>query len=149
MRAVNEMAARVLERLAELAELADGEKVAVMLSSPSKGIMPLHVERVAMMEGRELWTVSHTHAQNGDLMRDPEVEFLRVRWRDSLSDWYPLSFRQDGLPIGVRSYVKLDGSLEPVSVVRRRQSDLAIFCGVWMWNMRWQFPEQLKRAKKK
>lgn len=156
MKAVNKAAAATLARLAELAE-ERGRREPYAAIENDGPYMPLHVERLAIhlvdnkgnLRLRELWAVSHTYTQNGDLMRDPEIEFLRVRFADNSRDeWYPISFRQDG--IGLVPYhpaAELGAGLVVDRVfIPNLQADLASFANAWMKNLRSQYHDELTVA---
>lgn len=80
------------------------------------------------------FAVSHYYEQNGDLMRDPDMVFMRA----GAGRWYPLSFRQDGGVPRDDSVVDYNGFGEIVSYRPRLQRDMAVFTTGWMRNIRAQ-----------
>jgi hypothetical protein len=94
-------------------------------------IMPVSVEKLCHIPTfDEHFVVSHTYEQNGDLMRDPEMEFV-------LKDdkYYPITYRQDNLGImqEVLEYRDSDGT--PVRYKPKLQRDLVEFANMWMQNI--------------
>ena len=78
-----------------------------------------------------IFSVAHYYEQNGDLMADPEVTFVRAR-----EDYvYPITYRQDGLGMD-REYVRWEG--DKVFWNLAAQNDLASFCNQWMKNIKEQ-----------
>ena len=133
MKHTSKTATKTLEKL----RTAAGPAGYASLTAP--GFMPLHVEMIDQREPLtgatlELWAISHTYEQNGDLMRDPEVVFLRVEGLN-LDDptWYPVEYRQD--PIVWSVSAKLGPDLTPVKFYPRRQRDLCSFVTAWCSNI--------------
>lgn len=109
------------------------------------GIMAVHVDCLQRVvdrdaEGRgkttSLYAIAHRYEQNGDLVPDPDVEFLVTEWSTGSTTVYPLAIDQ-GPPFGYRRHVVLEG-LKPVRANLRGQADLANFCTTWFRNMRAQ-----------
>ena len=85
-----------------------------------KGYMPLHVEVIGRRPGATLLSIMHTYVQNGDVMRDPDVEVEVVPGSE---EWLPVSYRQDGLGI-FQQAVSMEGGVVlfhhgPVADIRR------------------------------
>ena len=74
--------------------------------------------------------VSHTYVENGDLMRDPEMEFVSKDGK-----FHPISFRQDNMGIHqeVFEYSTVDG--RPVKYNPSLLNDLVEFANMWMLNI--------------
>ena len=80
-----------------------------------------------------MFSVAHYYKQCGDLMRDPEMTFLR----SADGRYYPLSFQQDNLGIYQESVLfGADGN--PAQVIPRLQRDHARFAGQWLDNIKAQ-----------
>lgn len=94
----------------------------------SKTYMPLCVERIGGNRFGLFYSFAHYGEQNGDLMRDPDVVMLSAMGR-----LYPVSFRNDYLGIN-GEYVEFDES-NRVKIYKRKQADLASFCGIWAQNI--------------
>jgi len=74
--------------------------------------------------------VAHYHEQNGDLMRDPEMVFLR----DKDGRFFPTYFLQDGgLGFEQESADVGKGTFQPAM-----QAEHASFANLWMKNIREQ-----------
>ena len=95
--------------------------------------MAVHVEKLRLTEQGALYSVAHYFEQNGDLMRDPDMEFLKIG-----DDYYPVYFRQDGgLACEQEAVVygpggRIDG-YKP-----KMQADMAVFANQWMKNIKEQ-----------
>lgn len=87
--------------------LAALRRAALKIENP--GFMDLHIEYVGTgPRNLPMVSVAHYYVQNGDLMRDPDMEF-EVDPKELDADvtpktlsgegWYPLTYRQDGLGI--------------------------------------------------
>ena len=91
--------------------------------------MPLVVERL----GPVTYALTHYYKQNGDMMRDPDVEFFR----DSEGRWFPIRFRQDGgVPMAYKVIEIGPAGIE--AVYRQRYTSLREFVRVWLANLREQ-----------
>ena len=98
-----------------------------------RGFMPLHVEYLFTTKTGPVYSLAHYYRQNGDSMRDPDMEFLK----SDDGRYYPLSFRQDNLGIMQEDVLwNDDGTIK--GCYTRRQRDHATFAGLWMANIRAQ-----------
>jgi len=123
MKAVNKKAQAVLDVLTEKAQVIDNQK----------GFMSVHVEELFTVDAGTIWSIAHYYEQNGDMMRDPDVEFLKAKD----GKYYPLSFRQD--PYFYQEAVEGDPLQGEIKGYRpRMQKDIAVFCGTWMQNIKQQ-----------
>jgi hypothetical protein len=97
----------------------------------TEGFMPLTIEKLEHERGPHggvLVSVMHTHEQNGDLMRDPDVVFEVVG-----DVWSPLSYRQDSLGLLQEAVYVEDGK----AMVRPKLlADISKFCRLWDRNLR-------------
>ncbi len=93
------------------------------------GFMPVHVECLHRSGLGPLFSVAHYYEQNGDLVPDPDVVFVR-----SAQGWAPISFQNS---IAHRTAVSFheDGTIE---VDSKEQQDLVRFCNHWMRNVQQQ-----------
>jgi hypothetical protein len=107
-----------------------------------EGNMPLHVEIIGRgPRGATLLSIMHTYVQNGDVMRDPDVEVEVVPGSDE--EWLPVSFRQDGLGI-FQQAVSTEGGV--VLFHHGLVADLKRFLKMWDRNIREQgFVEAARR----
>ena len=92
--------------------------------------MAVHVDRLwdAPKMGGTVFSVAHNYEQNGDLMSDPDMEFL-------VSDLgvFPLTYQQDGLGIRQSPVNWEDGKV--VSYRAKQQADITRFANEWMGNI--------------
>ena len=142
MRKLSPTAARVLLHLVE--GLGAGE--ARTIDNAHGVFMPVSIdclrrERTGDNVGAvgALYAVAHRFESNGDLVPDPDVEFLVVAdANDSLGRAvYPTAIDHPP-PFGYRRYVELGSDGLPDAIHRRGQADLARFCDAWMRNIREQ-----------
>jgi len=129
MNAINQKAAATLNRLTQdLNTLGDHCR---WENSPA--FMAVCVEYINDTDLGPIFSVAHYYEQNGDLMRDPEMTFLR---RNDGS-YYPLSYQQDGLGLYQESVIfGEDGN--PEKFIPTMQRDHALFAGQWMQNIKEQ-----------
>jgi hypothetical protein len=108
-----------------------------------EGYMPLHVEIIGRgPRGATLLSIMHTYVQNGDVMRDPDVEVEVVPGSDE--EWLPVSYRQDGLGI-FQEAVSTEGGV--VRYNHPQVVDVKRFLGMWDRNIRDQgFVEAARRT---
>jgi hypothetical protein len=127
MKAVGKFAENVLKTLVSgLNDVGDHKKV----DQSGGAFMAVCVEFVGKCKLGDLFSVAHYYEQNGDLMRDPEMVFLR----GADGRFYPTYFRQDGgLCIEQESADVEKGTFRPAM-----QAEHASFAGLWMKNIREQ-----------
>ena len=108
---------------------ASDESSSRKLGKDEGGMMALSIERI----GPRMYSLAHYYKQNGDLMRDPDVELFR----DEHGRWFPVTFRQDGgMPVyTVALEVDVAGI---VGVYRRRYASQRDFIRLWLRNLRAQ-----------
>lgn len=124
MRAVNKKAKKMLDILTEKNQVID---------TGGPGIMAVHVEKVLTIPAGPIYSVAHYYQQNGDMMRDPDIEFLKGKD----GNYYPISYRQDGLGI-YQEVIEWGETGEIVGYRPKMQKDIAVFAGDWMENIRQQ-----------
>lgn len=128
----------IFEALVDGLSLADGEKSSRRIGEPGGAYMPVSVERL----WKDKYSVTHYYEMNGDLMRDPDMEF--VRHGDRI---YPVYFRQDGYPGAENEVFTYDDRGKIVSVDDKVQKGLATFANTWMKNIKRQHPEYFTTKK--
>ena len=85
----------------------------------------------------ELYAVAHRYELNGDLVPDPDVEFLAVRdHTGAVAAVYPLAI-DHGMG-RYRRHAWLKADLTPDRLAPAAQKDLATFCSVWFKNIKEQ-----------
>ena len=104
-------------------------------------MMPLWVERLEELTWPsglhlEVWSIAHHYIQEGDVMRDPEVVFLRVLNLTGPPQWFPIEFRQD--PYIRQELATLRRDLLPESYTPKAQRDCATFVTTWCKNLEHQ-----------
>ena len=133
MKPVNSKSQAVLDKLtAELQEPGDAKKI-----DNTEGVfMPVCVELVQVIKSGDfagpIFSVAHYGEQNGDLMRDPEMLFLR-----GVDDrYYPINWRNDYVGKDEDSVAWLEGKI--IDLYPELQRKHAIFANLWMPNIRSQ-----------
>ena len=134
MRKINKPAARSIDFLLyDLPEEMGASKVIDYIHTVH---MPIHVSLLAdgPQEGTDIVSVSQQGEQNGDVMYDPEISFLRDH-RGKKTVYYPVSYRNDFLGIN-QHYLQTTDEGKLVFVDIKDQKDCAVFVGKWMKNLR-------------
>ncbi len=130
MKHLNKRATRVMGVLTR--QLTQFGQSQVLDNAPG-AFMAVHVEFVAAKEAGPIFSVAHYYEQEGDLMRDPDMEFLR----GADGKYYPISFWQDGAPTVRHEAVEWVGD----NIRRYRpqmQADLVAFANQWLANIKQQ-----------
>lgn len=119
-------------------------KTHVRIDNAPKAFMGVSVE-VLRTHGaaRKLVSIAHRHEVNGDLVADPDVEFLVVDLGMGEVRAYPVAINHGQ---GAQELADLDRCLNPVAMRPRTQRDVATFCGTWLRNIREQ--QGLSRARR-
>ena len=73
MKYLNKQARAVMDKLTEGLNGGHGRLITVVVN-PS---WPVHVEQINQTPLGPVFSVTHYYKQNGDLMRDPDMTFLR------------------------------------------------------------------------
>lgn len=96
-----------------------------------EGYMPLSIEFIgAGPRGLPLVSVMHFYEQNGDLMRDLDMEFEI----DENFGWHPVSYRQDSIGL-MQEAVFVDDKTGRVMVRPKLVRDLRRFAATWSKNL--------------
>ncbi len=100
----------------------------IVLQVPS--FMPLSIEVIGRgPRGGILLSVMHWYEQNGDLMRDPDME---IEVMAESGEWLPVSFRQDSFGLIQEAVAVVDGE---VRVNAKLDHDLREFMELWDRNI--------------
>ena len=106
--------------------------------------MAVHIEFLGhdAANGGDQFSVAHYYEQNGDLMRDPDVVFIRQVNEQASSEadrfiFMPISFQQDNLGI-YNEFFTYDEGGKIQGVRTRMQRDCVSFCSVWLRNIKHQ-----------
>jgi len=109
----------------------DYDQARKIQNNPSKSIMAVHVEMINKTSQGPVYSIAHYYEQEGDLMRDPDMTFLK----GADGEYYPLTFRQDSLGID-QDAVEWDDNGNIKGVRARMQADMTSFANDWMKNIR-------------
>jgi Domain of unknown function (DUF6908) len=126
---INKTAKRILDKLTEgLDKLGDHKEI----DNTDGAFMSAHVEHIGDTYVGPMFSVTHYYKQNGDMMKDPDMTFLRTE----SGEYFPLEFQQDNMGIYQRA-VHWEGN-RIQSYNKALQKDLASFAGTWMRNIKSQ-----------
>ena len=130
MKAINQQAKKVMDKLIEGLDndTNDHKKI-----DNTKGIfMTVHIERIGTCNLGQIYSVAHYFEQTGDLMRDPDMEFIK----GGDGEYYPISFWQDAPIIRDEPITWKDGDIAGYN--EKRQAALVTFANTWMKNIKMQ-----------
>jgi len=131
MKAINKQAKKVMDVLIEGVDIdADDSK---KIDNTKGTFMPVHIEYVTNCELGAIYSVAHYYEQNGDLMRDPDMEFLK----GGDGEYYPISFWQDS-PIVRDEPVEWGEGGEIERCDDLKQIAMISFANRWMKNIKQQ-----------
>lgn len=134
MKHLNAEATRIIRRIYDYMndpEYAHTLGSYAKIDNGGKSFMPVSVERLFRIPTfDEHFAISHTYEQNGDLMRDPEMEFVVKDGK-----YFPVTFRQDNLGIMQEVLVYRDSDGTPARYNQTLQRDLVEFGNMWMINI--------------
>jgi len=130
MKAISQRAKKVMDVLTEGVDIeaSDSKKI-----DNTKGtFMTVHVECVGNSNLGVIYSVAHYYTQNGDLMRDPDMEFIK----GGDGEYYPISFWQDAPTIRDEPVTWKDGDISGYN--EKQQAALVRFANIWMRNIKEQ-----------
>ena len=129
MKAINQQAKKVMDALtANWDSVGNGRKI----DNTNGTFMPVHIERLNKCKLGQIFSIAHYFEQNGDLMRDPDMEFIK----GGDGEYYPISFWQDSPLIRDEPATWKDGEI--VAYSAKRQASLVTFANTWMRNIKEQ-----------
>jgi hypothetical protein len=129
MKSINDKATAIMNQLTE--SLNEEDRSRKIDNTP--GYMATCVELIQQTNSGPLFSVAHYFEQNGDLMRDPDMVFIRCQD----NKYYPVSFQQDSLGI-YQEVVLFDIFTTPQVNDEECQRQLAEFANGWMLNIQQQ-----------
>lgn len=131
MQAINQKAKAIFDALTnDLTKIGDHKKI------ENGPYMPLSIE-VIDKQGPHGLRISFCHygEQNGDLMRDPEICFIKIP--SEYGGYYPYYYRNDYL--GIEQFpVEFDDNGALIGYNPKQQKDIAVFAGQWAANLKEQ-----------
>lgn len=129
MKAINKTAKKVMDKLTEnFDSVGNGRKI----DNTNGTFMAVHVELVNECKLGQIYSVTHYYEQEGDLMRDPDMEFIK----GEDGEYYPISFWQDAPLVRDETVIWKEGEL--VCYYGKRQAALVTFANTWMKNIKEQ-----------
>ena len=129
MKAIKPRAKKVMDALtANWDSVGNGRKI----DNTNGTFMPVHIERLNKCKLGQIFSVAHYFEQNGDLMRDPDMGFIK----GGDGEYYPISFWQDSPLIRDEVATWKDGEI--VAYREKQQASLVTFANTWMRNIKEQ-----------
>ena len=129
MKAISQRAKKVMDVLTSYIDGANDHKV---IDHTNGAFMPVHVEHIRKCNLGQIYSITHYYEQNGDLMRDPDMEFIK----GGDGEYYPISFWQDSPLKRDEVVVWKDGEI--TGWMGKEQAELATFANTWMKNIKEQ-----------
>ena len=126
MKKLNKESTKTMVKL--IGKMEDGY---AKIDNGGDGIMAVSIEDIGTRIGNQIISVAHYYKQNGDLMADPEVTFMKIE-TDGNTEFFPLSYKQASLGMD-REYVIFED--EKIRFDRSKQNDLKNFCNNWFKNI--------------
>jgi len=134
---INEKSALVMDHLVEGLDRENRSKKIKNCTA----FMPVTIEYLQEIPEGVLFSVCHYYEQNGDLMRDPEVVFIRREKNLTVetkgSFYFPVSFQQDN-PVIYQELISFDENGNFLSLAIQQQRSCAEFGDTWMQNINYQ-----------
>lgn len=134
MKHLNPTSTKIFAHLIKLMGTSGSLKIDV--NKPDSGIMPVVLEKLYTASigniTATIYSLAHYYVQNGDLVPDPDMEFM-VRDTDPVGI-FPMSFKdRSGI---VRGIFKNENDDWVVNL--QAQSDHTYFAHQWLKNIKWQ-----------
>src|SRR5579871_2993457 len=124
MKFLNKRNRETMNKLTDGLAAPGSEGAARTIDRGGAGIMAVRVERI----GKNRYSIAHYYESNGDLVADPDVEFVHLN-----GEWVPVAIQE---PIGgYRVAAECDASGAPVRWSPRAQADLARFSNTLIANI--------------
>lgn len=137
MKYLNKEATKVMDKLTEG---LDEENHSRKIDNFPGSWMAVNVDRVSEMDAGVIFAVAHNFIQEGDVMADPDMGFLRATDPQGKNLYFPTHYQLDSMGLYQESAVFEDGKLK--GICRRMQSEHTTFANMWMKNIKVQ--QQLK-----
>lgn len=125
MKHLSQGATKVFQRLAE--GLREPGEHRTIDNAPG-AFMPVGIELLYHSPHGTTYSINHHYIQNGDVMWDPMMEFLRTADGRII----PMTFEQSNPPVCHRAAWIEDGELR---CRPKMQADIAAFANLWMKNI--------------
>ncbi|NQE54636.1 hypothetical protein C5S29_13690 [ANME-1 cluster archaeon GoMg3.2] len=115
----------VMDTLTEGMSVSDHRKI----DNTEGTFMALHVECIGECNLGHIFSLAHYYEQHGDLMRDPEMLFIKAED----GGYYPVEIWQDAVNSHSVGVLIEDG--KAVSIDETEQADMTMFAEVWLKNI--------------
>ena len=133
MKYLSKEATKVMDKLTEG---LDEENSYRKLDNQPGLYMAVNVDRVSEMDAGVIFAVAHNFIQEGDVMADPDMGFLRATTPQGENMYFPTHYQLDSVGLYQESAVFEDGKL--TGIYRRMQREHTTFANMWMKNIKVQ-----------
>ena len=130
MKAINQQAKKVIDVLT--AGMDNDTNDWKKIDNTKGTFMTVVVECIGKCDLGPIYSIAHYYKQNGDLMRDPEMEFIK----GGDGKYYPISFWQDAPLKRDEAVSWAEGEI--TGIKPKLQAALATFANTWMKNIKEQ-----------
>jgi hypothetical protein len=104
---------------------------AVIKINNNEAFMPVVAEMLCFVQEGEIWSIAHYGKQNGDMMADPEMRFLKTRSERII----PFSYRNDYSHSYEEPADLMDYPYDPTITDHKKQEELVKFANAWLINI--------------
>jgi len=137
MKKINNQSKATMDKL--VAKLNDSGSDSIKIDNCNGAFIPVHVEKLYTTNlfnsdfSGTIYSITHYFEQNGDLMKDPDMEFLKT----PDGEYYPVFFQKD---VGVPTFqeainFKKNGK---AFIDNNIQNKLVPFANIWLKNIKEQ-----------
>lgn len=124
MKRINKTASTVLSVITAGLDIGEGRKIDLT----DGAFMPVYVNRL----DERHYSVAHYYKQNGDMVPDPDMEFIYI---DATESWLPVHFQMAHM---FQRALVLDGSGSFKGFYPQALNEQIRFAGTWMCNIKEQ-----------
>jgi hypothetical protein len=128
MKAVSKASKEVMNKIIFGLQIDKARKI----DNAPGAFIPVIAEKIGNCEMGDIYSIAHYFKQNGDMMADPEMTFLKSNY----GDFYPLSFKQDSLGLYQESVLFEGGKMKGIR--EKMQKEQTSFANIWMGNIKQQ-----------
>ncbi len=105
----------------------------IKIDNTSGELMPVFISLTYEDDRSKIFTVGHYYSEEGDIIAEPEMQFL---FDEGTQSFYPIYYRQDSLEIENYS-VRIDDGLI-LGVNKSMQAEHTEFANSWLTNIKQQ-----------
>jgi len=134
MKVLNKQASAVFLKLIEG---IDGEKVTYKKIDNTNGtFMPVSIDFIADTPKGKMYAIAHNFIQNGDVMADPDMQFIVLSTLPGFVQIMPMTYQLDNL--GIFTEAAYFDEKNRIIIHLKSQADITTFANTWMKNIKEQ-----------